>query len=221
LRERGHEVHTPTLTGLGDRAHLATPDVTLDTHIEDLIAYLRYSDLTDVVLVGWSYGGMVVAGAADGAPERIAHLVYLDSDVPRDGETSVPPGRHAALTALARAHGDGWRVPASALASRLEAFVLRDVPAEERQWISERFAPQPVRCWTQPIRLRGAASATPTTYLRCAVGYDADDEDTRRQDERIRSEPAWTFRELPAAHSAPFSAPDVVADALVKIASTR
>ena len=111
LRAVGHEVYTPTLTGLGERVHLAGPHVNLDTHIEDVVNVLRYEDLTGVVLVGWSYGGMIVAGAAERAPERIGHLVYLDSDVPRDGDTSAPPSQHAAREALARDHGDGWRVP--------------------------------------------------------------------------------------------------------------
>src|SRR4051794_30531978 len=85
LRSAGHEVYAPTLTGLGERVHLASPDTDLETHIRDIDNVLRFEDLTDVVLVGWSYGGMIVAGAADRAPERIAQLVYLDADAPRDG----------------------------------------------------------------------------------------------------------------------------------------
>ena len=101
LREAGHEVHTPTMTGLGERIHLATPEVDLDTHIEDIANVLRFEDLTEVVLVGWSYGGMVVAGVADRLPERIAHVVYLDSDVPSDGDTSAPASVHAVRRELA------------------------------------------------------------------------------------------------------------------------
>jgi pimeloyl-ACP methyl ester carboxylesterase len=83
----------------------------LDTHITDVVNLLSYDDLTDVVLVGWSYGGSVVAGVADHVPERIVHLFYFDSDVPRDGETSTPPAFHAAKEEQARATGDGWRIP--------------------------------------------------------------------------------------------------------------
>ena len=82
LRAAGHDVVTPTLTGLGERVHLATPETDLDTHVEDVVEVLYYEDLTDVVLVGHSYGGMVVTGVADRVPERLAHLVYLDADVP-------------------------------------------------------------------------------------------------------------------------------------------
>ncbi len=95
LRDAGHTVFTPTLTGLGERVHLASPEVDLETHIDDIVNVLHFEDLTDVVLVGWSYGGMIVAGAADRAPERVGHVVYFDSDVPRDGDTSAPHSTHA------------------------------------------------------------------------------------------------------------------------------
>src|SRR5215204_7510444 len=112
LRGTGHEVHSPTLTGHGERAHLASPQIGLDTHIEDVVHLLHYEDLTGAILVDYSYGGMVVAGVADRVPERIGHVVYLDSDVPQDGDTSsFPPSRTAVREELARAHGDGWRVP--------------------------------------------------------------------------------------------------------------
>lgn len=176
LTAAGHQVHAPTLTGLGERAHLTGPHVSLDTHIEDIVSLLRYEDLTDVMLVGWSYGGMVVAGAADRVPERIGHIVYLDSDAPRDGETSVPPGRLAAREDLARAHGDGWRVPPTALG--VDARLLAELPQEQRDWVAARFEPQPLRTWTQPIRLSGSAVGIPTTYVRCTLGYDSHDEDT-------------------------------------------
>jgi len=170
--------------------------------------------LSGVVLVGWSYGGMIVAGAADRAPERVSHIVYLDSDVPRDGDTSAPRSAHARLEALARAHGDGWRVPPDV--TRVEALLLADLPEEQRQWIAARLTPHPLVTWTQAIQLTSAAAATPTTYVRCTIGYDPNDEDTQRQDARIRSEPAWRYWELAESHAAPFSAPRAVADLLLK-----
>jgi pimeloyl-ACP methyl ester carboxylesterase len=219
LSEAGHEVHTPTMTGLGERVHLASPFVDLDTHISDIVNVLRYEDLTEVVLVGWSYGGMVVAGVADQVPGRIADLVYLDSDVPRDGDTSAPPSQHATRIALARDHGDGWRVPPEV--TRAGSLLLSELGDARQRWISERFVPHLLKTWTQPIRLTGAGAAIPTTYIRCTVGYDPDDEDTRRQDERVRSEPDWQYRELAVSHAAPFSAPDILANALLEIATAR
>ena len=136
LRAAGHEVHAPTLTGLGERVHLASPQIDLDTHLQDVVNLLHYEDLTGVILVGWSYGGMVVAGVADRVPERIAHVVYFDSDVPRDGDTSVPPGQHAAREELARAHGDGWRVPPAVDARGGRCW--RNCRRRRRRWIAAR-----------------------------------------------------------------------------------
>jgi pimeloyl-ACP methyl ester carboxylesterase len=218
LREAGHEVFVPTLTGLGERAHLASPAVDLETHIRDVENVLHYEALAGVVLVGWSYGGMVVAGVADRMPDRIGHLVFLDSDVPRDGDTSVPPGGHAARHALARDVGDGWFVPPER--TRVHDLLLSGLPEDQRAWIAARLAPHPLLTWLQPIRLTGAAATVPTTYIRCTVGYDPDDEDTRRQDERIRSEPAWDYRELAETHAAPFTAPAAVAAVLMDTART-
>jgi pimeloyl-ACP methyl ester carboxylesterase len=191
--------------------------VDLETHIQDVVNVLHYEDLTDVVLVGWSYGGMIVAGAADWMPERIGHLVYLDSDVPRDGDTSAPASAHSRLIELAEAHGEGWFVPPEV--TRAHAYLLTGLPEEQADWIAARFAPHPVVTWLQPIRLTGAAAHVPTTYIRCTVGYDPDDEDTRRQDDRIRSEPTWQVRELAETHAAPFTAPRAVAQILLDIAS--
>jgi pimeloyl-ACP methyl ester carboxylesterase len=214
LRDAGHEVHTPTLTGHGERVHLASPQVNLDTHIEDVVNVLHFEDLTGVVLVGFSYGGMVVAGVADRVPDRIAHIVYLDSDVPLDGDTSVPPSQHAVRYALARDHGDGWRVPPSVVG--LDAM-LEELPEEQRRWVAARLTPQLVATWTQPIRLTGAAATLPTTYVRCTVGYDPDDEDTQRQDARISSEPGWRYRELAASHVAGLTMPREMAEVLLEV----
>ena len=89
LRAAGHEVFTPTLTGLGERAHLLRQDVGLDTHVADVLNVLAYGDLVGVVLAGHSYGGMVVTGVADRAPERVAHLVYVDAFVPTTASRSA------------------------------------------------------------------------------------------------------------------------------------
>ena len=214
LQAAGHDVHATTLTGLGERVHLASSAVDLDTHIEDVVNVLHYRDLTGVVLVGWSYGGMVVAGAADRAPERIGHVVYFDSDVPRDGDISAPRSQHASREAIARIHGDGWRIPPAAF-PRVEALLLAELPEERRQWIAARLAPHLLKTWLQPIRLSGAAAAIPTTYIRCTVGYDPTDEDTQRQDARIRSEPEWRYLELATSHAAPFTAPHALAELLL------
>ena len=114
LRAQGHEVFTPTLTGLGERAHLARPEIGLEIHVRDITNVIEYEDLRNVILVGNSSGGMVITGVADHMPERIAHLVFLDAFVPTDGQSMldvIPPDRRPALEAFVQKEGDGWLLP--------------------------------------------------------------------------------------------------------------
>jgi pimeloyl-ACP methyl ester carboxylesterase len=215
LRAAGFEVITPTLTGLGERAHLASPDIDLETHIQDVLQVYLYEDLRDTILVGHSYGGMIVAAVADRVPERVQHLIYFDSDVPRDGDNSVPPERQAARIERARTEGDGWRVP---VPREFLAAQLAEAPESTRQWVLDRMAMQPVQPWLDPIRLTVAAAQLPTTYIRCTVGYDPEDLDTRRQDDRIRSEPTWRYREIDAPHVALITHPAEFASLLIEAA---
>lgn len=110
----GHEVFTPTLTGLGERAHLAKPDIGLETHIQDVVNVLEYEDLSHAILVANSSGGAVITGVADRVPERSARLVYLDAFVPEDGQSLldiIPVGRRPVMEALVRTEGEGWLLP--------------------------------------------------------------------------------------------------------------
>src|SRR6185369_10365894 len=114
MRERGHELFTPTYTGIGERAHLAHKDLDLEAHIADVLAVLEYEDLTDLILVGHSYGGMVATGVADRAPKRIRHLVYVDAFAPRDGQSLFDlyvPETRARIETATRDSGEGWRIP--------------------------------------------------------------------------------------------------------------
>ncbi len=114
LRAAGHDVYTPTLTGLGERAHLLSPAIGLDTHIKDILGVLFYEDLRDVVLVGHSYAGMVITGVAEQTAKRLRHLVYLDAFVPWEGQSLLDlMGETEALIVRERAarDGDGWCVP--------------------------------------------------------------------------------------------------------------
>jgi pimeloyl-ACP methyl ester carboxylesterase len=114
LRAYGHDVYAPTLTGLGERAHLATPDVGLATHIDDIVSVAEFDDLDDLILVGTSSGGTVITGVANRIPGRIASLVYLDAFVPSDGQCTfdlLPPERRGVVERLIETEGAGWLLP--------------------------------------------------------------------------------------------------------------
>jgi pimeloyl-ACP methyl ester carboxylesterase len=183
LQTAGHEVYTPTLTGLGERSHLATPEVGLDTHIQDIVNVLEYEDLRDVVLVGHSYGGMVVTAVADRAAARLARLVYVDAFLPDDGECLFdvsPPEVRARWEDWARRLGEGWRVPP--------------------WWAApdRRYVPQPLKTVQQPVRLTGTGSRTvPGAYIHCTVKPDGDD--LLRSADRARAR-GWPVYELATGH---------------------
>ncbi len=143
LRAAGHELYTPSLTGLGERIHLASPLIDLELHVEDIVQALFHEDLRDVHLIGHSYGGMVATGVADRAPERIRQIIYLDAFVPRAGQSVFDlSGENSRLRATegAAGAGEGWRVPANLLPP--------DTPGEDVEWMLPRRHPQPIGCFS-------------------------------------------------------------------------
>jgi pimeloyl-ACP methyl ester carboxylesterase len=213
LRAAGHEVHTPTLTGLGDRAHLARPEIDLETHIEDVLSMLRCEDLWNVVLVGHSAGGMVIAGVADRAAERIAHVVYLDAFVPESGETLgdlLGADLTTQFRALAQQAGDGWRLP---LPFPVAALGLTDPAVIDS--VLARVTPQPFGTVTSPLRLTGGATTLPHTYVyfsRQAMGLF----ETSAARARARH---WSYIDLDEVHGAVAVAPQSVANVLLPLAA--
>ena len=210
LRAAGHEVFTPTLTGLGERAHLFSPDIDLETHIGDVLGVLKYEDLERVVLVGHSYGGMVITGVADRAAERLAHLVYLDSFVPADGQSAfdlLAPDRRATFEEQARDPGNGPQIPPPPL-QRFGVTADADL-----RWALPKLASQPLKTFTQPLRLTHAgARVVPRTYIWCAE-YPS----FRPFAERVRTDPGWRYRELPTGHDAMITAPQALAGLLLEL----
>jgi pimeloyl-ACP methyl ester carboxylesterase len=151
LRGAGYRVYTPTLTGLGERSHLLTPSVNLSTHIADIVNLMRWEDIQRVILVGHSYGGMVVTGVADEMTDRVSALVYLDAFLPTAGKSFhdiLPPDVAAAQIQSANAT-DGLTVPPIPAA----AF---NVNEEDRPWVDSLCTPHPFRTLTQPIELTGS-----------------------------------------------------------------
>ena len=165
LRAAGHEVFTPTLTGLGERSHLSGMAINLDTHIADVANTILWEDLADVILVGHSYGGMVITAVADQLAGRIARLVYLDALVPEDGSTlfTLRP-EYLGLMVDAAAAGHGLTVappPASA----------RDTRAERHwSWLDAHTTAHPLTCFTQAIRLAGPYRTVPSRQFIYATG---------------------------------------------------
>ncbi len=211
LCEAGYEVYTPTLTGLGERAHLARPDIDLEAHIADVHMLLEAEELEHVVLVGHSYAGMVITGVADRAPQRIRRLVYLDAFVPENGKALIDyvAPEHAARQ---RAQGEktGTLAPMSAAALGLTR-------AEDIEWVMRRQVNHPYRTMTQPLRLTNAESLArlPKTFVNCHSATGSFDQFARR----LRNEPAWQYRELNTGHDAMVIDPRATAEVLLQCAA--
>jgi pimeloyl-ACP methyl ester carboxylesterase len=207
LTDAAHVVYTPTLTGLGERAHLARPEIDLDTHVQDVVAVLEAEDLKNVVLVGHSYGGMVVSAVAARVRNRITRLVYLDAFVPEAGQSCfalMPPERAEAFRKAA-ADADGWRVPALA-PERFGITSQRDT-----EWAQRRLVPQPLQTFEQPLASVPSADV-PRTYVYCskpAIGvFD-------RFAERLREDRKWRFHDVKTGHDAMVTAPGEIAKILM------
>jgi pimeloyl-ACP methyl ester carboxylesterase len=213
-------VFTPTLTGLGERAHLARPDVGLDMHVEDVVEVLHFEDLSGVILVGHSSSGEVITGVADRSPERIGHVVYLDAFVPEDGQRVldlVPGDRRPILEGLVNTEGSGWLLPR--FAPPPWETIIRDMwgvtDADDVRWLMERMLPTPVGHFRDPVRRTNPAAAKlPRTYVRCSRYANA------RFDQHAamaRRETNWRYREMPMSHHPAVTAPDAVTDLLLQV----
>ncbi|MCC5857448.1 MAG: alpha/beta fold hydrolase [Ectothiorhodospiraceae bacterium] len=197
LRERGHRVYTPTLTGLGERAHLGDSRTGLSEHVEDLLAVFRYEDLHDVILCGHSYSGMVVTGVADRIPERIRLLVYLDAFVPENGQALgglLPqPFIDALLQTASERDDNRGPIPPDLLPPE------GVIPAETRQRYIRRLCPHPMASFTEPVSLSGAIADLPRAYVRCTGEVDPETDILGPFAARARAD-GWLYRELETAH---------------------
>ena len=223
LREQGHEVYPVTLTGLGERVHLARPETDLETHIADVVNVMEYEALANVMLVGHSYGGVVATGVADRRPDRIAQLVYLDTTPGTNGASVLdltPPERREHLQRQVAEHGGGWRWPLPADAELEEIGSLRGVDASQRQWLRAKATPQPFATLTQPLRLtRPLGGAYRRAAIVCSQSFITLDQlqalvadgDPRFAVFATRD---WQFHELPTGHWPMFSLPAALADLL-------
>jgi pimeloyl-ACP methyl ester carboxylesterase len=203
LRAAGHEVFTPTYTGLGERAHQSSRAITLDTHIADVLGVIECEDLKDIVLVGHSYGGMVATGVADRAGARIARLVYLDAVVPEHGQSMhdlLPDETRARHLEGAAARGDGWLVPPGPPPP--------DTLPEDLAWVAPRRRGQPIGTLTQKIVLSSLGARSPRTYIYCTRIAPSDDFGQFAR--RFRADPGWQYVEMDASHSPNVTAPEAL-----------
>lgn len=207
LRRAGHEVYAPSLTGLGERRHLARPEIDLETHIQDVVALLEMEDLTDVILLGHSYGGMVVTGAADRAVARIRELIYLDAFVPQDGKCLldyVVPERGARMKEEGERTGMITPPPMS-----LWGLTRR----EHLEFVGPREVKHPYATMTQPIRISSPEKLAriPKTFVYCSSPATGSFDQFAA---KYRNDPTWRFHELKTGHDAMLLMPEAVTQIL-------
>ena len=210
LEDKGHKVFTPTMTGLGDRSHLLSKDVNLATHITDIVNVLKWEGLKDIVLVGHSYGGIIISGVAEQAGDKIASIVFLDAFVPESGtslaETASQPVRDGIAAAKEKGELALKPVPAS---------VFR-VNEKDRPWIDGMCTPHPIATFTDKITVSGARDkVAKRTYIR-AKGYPSVPFDGAY--EKLKNTAGWNVYEMAAGHDAMVDMPDRLTEILIEVA---
>jgi pimeloyl-ACP methyl ester carboxylesterase len=225
LRDDGHDAYPVTLTGLGERVHLASPQVNLETHITDVVNLVEFEDLSDVVLVGHSYAALVVTGAADQMPQSISQLVLLDIGPPLDDmaliDTFEPEARRQ-IEQQVEELGDGWRLPMPPWEELVEQGSLEGLGDEQRRLMRSRAVDQPFATYTQPLRLENTArEALPKVGILCSFSLEqvqAMIASGAPEFSELAS-PKWRFVELPTGHWPMFSRPDGLAEVLLDLPS--
>jgi pimeloyl-ACP methyl ester carboxylesterase len=216
LRAGGHEVHSPTLTGLGERSHLLSPAIDLDMHIRDIVAVLHYEDLRDVILVGHSYGGMVITGVADRAADRVGRIVYLDAANPVNGQSLVDvAGPIILITREESRVVDGVEL---VLHPAPEAGLFYGVTdPDDVAWMADRLTSHPWRCFEQPLELTDEATlwAIPRYQIVCTSTLAT--RDPELMDEYRSAGRLW---DIDTGHDLMITEPQAVVDALVEIAAS-
>jgi pimeloyl-ACP methyl ester carboxylesterase len=206
----GHRVVPVTLTGLGERAHQMSPEVTLGTHVADVVTAMRAEECRDAVLVGHSYGGMVITGAADALGTEVGRLVYVDGVVPTPGQswaTAVPPAAREERRASVARHGVLPPPPASALG----------VHGPDADWVERRMTPQPPGVLDDPLFFDAVAwTARPRTFVDCISPALPTIEPSRRL---ARSQPGWEVLEVVTGHDPMITAVDDLVAILLEVAA--
>ena len=211
LLDRGHDVFTPTLTGIGERSHLLSRDIDLQVHIDDIANLIRWEELDGVILCGHSYGGAVISGVADAVPDRIAALVYLDAFLLEAGESlhDLLPDEHRELQlSLADQYGEGWRVPP------IPAEIF-NVNARDRDWVDRQCTPQPLATFQQKLRLSRGPSAIARNHYIFASGWEGTPFAASYRRARARG---WTTAEISCGHDVMLDDPEALVSELLGVA---
>ncbi len=219
LRAAGHQVFTPTHSGVGERAHQSAENITLETHVRDVCGCIEAEELDDVILCGHSYGGMVITGVADRLPQRIRSLVYLDAFVPEHGQSltmvlrlalspEVAAGFMGAFHGTALAGNSGLMAPIPA-----EAFGIK---ADNRAWVDRRCVAQALATFELPLLLTGAGAAVKNRLYILADGWDPSP--FRHFAAKLAGQPGWRVTKLPCSHDVMVDMPLELANELMKLA---
>ncbi|MBP2326963.1 pimeloyl-ACP methyl ester carboxylesterase [Kibdelosporangium banguiense] len=210
LHDAGHEVHTPTFTGLSDRAHTLNPSVGLGTHIEDVVALIQAHNIHDVILVGHSYAGQVVTGVTDRIPHRIQRRVYLDAFVGGDGDAAIdlqPATVAAHYRESVAGPGFGWLIPVRSLQ------VLGVTDPADVDWLSARLTPHPWLSYIEPLRVTSVVDQVPAAFIECTDWMRVFKSHAEKAAAR-----GWPVHTLATGHEAMVTAPKELAGLLLAIA---
>jgi pimeloyl-ACP methyl ester carboxylesterase len=210
LRRGGYEVYAPTLTGLAERSHVAPEHVTLSSHVADVAGLMRYEELRDVLIIGHSYGGMVITGAVDRERDRVRGMIYLDAFVPRSGQSLWDlsgPTRAADMRRAAEEFDGGRSVPRPITPGNTAPGAARRFGA--------LFTPQPMGCMSEPyVAARPDPEDWPARHYVLCKAYDPSPFHAIAA--RVRGEAGWTHGEFDALHDVPRTNPALVADMIAR-----
>lgn len=213
LQDLGHRVFTPTLTGHGERIHLRRPDVNLDTHVTDVVNVIEWEELTDVILVGHSYGGMIISGVCDAVKDRISHAVFLDAMIPSDGDQVVNGRTMEDIKEIFGPLQDGFLAPPPN-----STFGVPESMTDEIAWMQRRLTPQLTGTWLQKISLpNGGSEGLPRTFVFCS-DRPALSESQQARIDMVKNDPTWSYAELPTGHDSMITMPVETAELFVRIA---
>lgn len=219
LRKAGHNVFTPTHTGVGERAHQAHESITLETHVRDVLGCIEAEELDDIILCGHSYGGMVITQLADRIPEKIKALVYIDAFVPEHGESLIDLLSKALEPEVAEQFIVGFRGDGT----ESNDGMMQPIPAEmfgilekNRPWVERRCVAQSLATFEMPVLIGGKGAQISQRVFILADNWDPSP--FRYFAEKFSTNNAWEVIKMPSSHDVMVDMPDELATELMKLA---